>query len=922
MNSQRGRSADLAGPQAGTIEREEQLGQLAALAERAVALGRAAAAVVRGEPGIGKSTLLALAADGLGPAWSVVKVEGRALGVDRAYEAGRRLVRRVLAHPAVAADGPFELPDRIDDVPMLLTRVVAAGPLAIVVDDLHWIDDRTLDLLDLLRAELLDTSVLWLVGTRTVEAAGRPPVQALLHSLERDRATVVIDVPRLSRRAVGVLCAAAGEHSVVTADVVDRIFERSCGNPLVVDALLRVPAAENSGRGGHGPIPGYVREVFAGQLADLRPAERDLLLVVACVDAPLVEEDLVALGGALDAAPPIARSAVTALLGRRLLQRHPSGALSIGHPVIGELAIDMYRETALRHVAAVVIEHHGGVVEHLDVAGLVELAGDDVSPELAIRVLSHAAELAYAGSAGDLAARWLSDAVHHAGRVAPDERALVTATTLLREAQHLDGDPVRAASLAARAIVLAVEAARRDVAADAAIAQARARRSLGDRTGTLAAMDRAVELVRDEAPDVQLRVRESVLRQAVLTDMPVEDLRVMADELAARAVAHGRPERAEAAEALLRMRDLHRFGTEDWERLRTAAARTADGQDTMSADFGRIVALDGALITGEWAVALELLTDSRVPVWRRLLTRFELAFTSGRWDDAQIALDRAGTLVRHPAIRSAQAWFDVHRGRDVAVDRTVDTVAPELSSGVELAGAYAAVLHGATPSIPDVAWETRFLTMQEGRLRPALAEVCLAAGDAQRFALALARVEVMSAPGNRMEAAAAKLRGLAALRAGDHRSALAELRVAEEGFAALGMSFDAARCEVLRLTAVAHAASGASTHPTGADEAVDVARAAELAAWFDDIGAVTCAADARRLVGPSSTPPSAATGLTRRELEVARLVGAGRSNAQIAAELFVSVRTVTSHLDHAYTKLGIGSRAALAVYAHELERNT
>jgi DNA-binding CsgD family transcriptional regulator len=52
-------------------------------------------------------------------------------------------------------------------------------------------------------------------------------------------------------------------------------------------------------------------------------------------------------------------------------------------------------------------------------------------------------------------------------------------------------------------------------------------------------------------------------------------------------------------------------------------------------------------------------------------------------------------------------------------------------------------------------------------------------------------------------------------------------------------------------------------------------------------------------------------GLSPRQLEVARLVAAGITNAEIAAQLRISPRTVTSHLDHIYTRLGISSRAAL-----------
>jgi DNA-binding NarL/FixJ family response regulator len=55
-----------------------------------------------------------------------------------------------------------------------------------------------------------------------------------------------------------------------------------------------------------------------------------------------------------------------------------------------------------------------------------------------------------------------------------------------------------------------------------------------------------------------------------------------------------------------------------------------------------------------------------------------------------------------------------------------------------------------------------------------------------------------------------------------------------------------------------------------------------------------------------------ALGLTSRELEVARLVTAGRTNREIAGELFLSEKTVESHLSNVFAKLGVTSRAAVA----------
>ena len=64
--------------------------------------------------------------------------------------------------------------------------------------------------------------------------------------------------------------------------------------------------------------------------------------------------------------------------------------------------------------------------------------------------------------------------------------------------------------------------------------------------------------------------------------------------------------------------------------------------------------------------------------------------------------------------------------------------------------------------------------------------------------------------------------------------------------------------------------------------------------------------------------PSAYTRLTPREREIVVLVGEGKTNAQIAAQLWVAPSTVKKHLEHVYEKLGVGRRTAAATIARAI----
>ena len=148
---------------------------------------------------------------------------------------------------------------------------------------------------------------------------------------------------------------------------------------------------------------------------------------------------------------------------------------------------------------------------------------------------------------------------------------------------------------------------------------------------------------------------------------------------------------------------------------------------------------------------------------------------------------------------------------------------------------------------------------------------------------------------------------------GNPAAAQASLARAADAFAALAIPFDAARARLEWATlAAAH-------DPEAAAQA-----ARESLAAFEQLGARRYAGRARRLLRALGMHVATSRGarprggpLSAREMEVAGLVAAGLSNAEIAARLVVSPRTVTTHLEHIYQRLGITSRAALTRYVVE-----
>ena len=194
--------------------------------------------------------------------------------------------------------------------------------------------------------------------------------------------------------------------------------------------------------------------------------------------------------------------------------------------------------------------------------------------------------------------------------------------------------------------------------------------------------------------------------------------------------------------------------------------------------------------------------------------------------------------------------------------------------------------------------------LARSRLLPTSVEVLLEVDDvkgARTAADELAEIAVqLDVP--YLTALAAHAFGAVLLAEGDPRAALTKLRTAQRSWRELEAPYDAARIRVLIGVACLALGDGAS-----AELDFEAARGA-----LEQLGARP---DLDRLARLAGSPRPG--GLSRRESEVLTLVAAGKTNRAIAAELFISEKTVARHVSNIFTKLGLSSRAEATAYAYK-----
>ncbi|WFP64748.1 LuxR family transcriptional regulator [Mesorhizobium sp. WSM4904] len=254
------------------LERQTQLQQLEALLTHAMqGCGRVVA--LSGEAGAGKTALVEAFVDRVG-------VDH--VGVDRVGQ-GVTLLRSACEDLSIpdplgplydlAREAQWELPRAIDDrqgqrLPLFsdaLDVFEAKGPSLLVIEDLHWADDATLDLVRFLGRRIANSHILLLVTARTDRSEGQMRVRRALGEIPAGN-VARIEVPLLSGAAVLSLAERAGRDG-------DAIYRATAGNAFFVTELL---AAESDSA-----LPASVRDAVLARAERLSPGARSMLDAVS-----------------------------------------------------------------------------------------------------------------------------------------------------------------------------------------------------------------------------------------------------------------------------------------------------------------------------------------------------------------------------------------------------------------------------------------------------------------------------------------------------------------------------------------------------------------------------------------------------------------------------------------------------------------
>jgi DNA-binding CsgD family transcriptional regulator/type II secretory pathway predicted ATPase ExeA len=923
------------------LERDHELAALAAAARSARA-GEGRMVVVEGPAGIGKTTMLRSARAAMEHA-GLVALTARGIELERefAFGAVRQLLERAardgvpalfdgpaaLAAPLLGAEVPPGAPAPptsneasyavLHGLYWLTVHLARRQPLALIVDDAHWLDASSLRYLAYLGARLEGTAAIVVLATRR----GEPGASPLLAELTQPDETLVLRLAPFSASASEELVRAALPHA--EPQLARALHAATTGNPLFLRQLLEALAEAGPAQSGDvlQRTPAGVRAAVAARIARLPPAARALAQAVAVLGTDVLLRHAAALAR-LDA--EAAGLAADQLSDAALLE--PGRPLRFVHPIVRSALLDDLAPGSLSSA-------HAGAA-HL-------LAADRAPAE---RVAAHL--LAVEPRSDAWLCRTLVEAARHALERGAPEAAVTYLHRALHEPPPEDERPAILIELGhAEALTFqpapAIDHLRRGIA-ESGDPDARVR----------AALMVGVLLASTATADAGVRFMAQTLDET-----PHADPRLLAQlegHMAAFARSNAEAWSHVAGRLAERLREMQEGGSGAPAGLATAAADLA----MVGAPSERVVeAARRALAAGR---EIGSPGDFTVAMASRCLIIADELDEADAALDAEIATlrERGGQLLALP-LRVFRAESLRRRGRLAAaeqVGRQAVADAPGWRVGMPAAlGVLALVLvqrgggeeavallrdHGLTlpaSELPDD-YQVTMALHARGVARLAAGDLDGAADDLLTCGARLAEIGEVHPGALAWRSPAA--RALAAR--GEERAARA--LAAEE--LVLARAAGAPRAISIALRAVAAIEPGASALPA-LREAVAVTAdspavlehghaLADLGAMLVDAGrpdeareflegALDVAHDCdatplqRRVVTALARtgrrprrPRTGPAALTRAEQRVARLAAAGAPNREIADRLVVTTRTVEFHLTNVYRKLGIGSRGELA----------
>jgi DNA-binding CsgD family transcriptional regulator len=955
------------------IGRAVELSSLGAALDDARA-GQGRVVLVEGDAGLGKTRLVEhfiSQASGV----RVLAGSGIPLATDVPYAPMIEVFRALAALYPPAADELLPRDRPAGGGPPGSTRLlgltadavrVAAGqaPVIVVVEDLHWADASTRDLVSYLARVLRRDPVLLVVTVRAEELDPARPVAELVSELARAPHAERLVLHPLDRDEVAAQL--RGITGVTPpATIVDQMVTRAAGNPFFTEELL---AAGTDTDG----VPATVRDVLLTRVARLPAPGRRVLQAAAVLGRSVPHELLAAITDPADLDAGLPAAVAHRLLeprGDGYLFRHPLIQEAVYADVLPAVRRDLHARVAAQleatSAAATVTEMAGQAVQvayHWRAAGAIgrALAAAVRAGGLAAAVRAPAEALAwyeYALGAWDL--------VPGAAGVAGIEQ--VTLMERAAEAASVAGDNTRAQALAQQVL------ARIDPAAEPARAALRWERLgrfswlTGDQGASWGAYEQALRTVPAEPSAARALVLAATAQSLML-----RSLQLSSRDYAEQAIAVAREVGALTEEGRARNTlgcDLAALGHDiDGIRLldeALAMARRADDE----AEVGRcLINLTENLANARRCAEAVRVGDDGVAEAARLgLARVHglvilggallARYLLGRWDEvdrlSSEALETEPEGMSSVPLRLARARVALARGQlDTAAEDLTALRAVLEGTGDLQYGAQAAVLRAGQAAArgehdearvalrdelarsadhDDMALHLELTACAISVEADALDQARLNGRRTDPVAAADAAAQIMSsaeAITARVIAAGGRLSPVLALLVAVARAHLSRIpgptdpglwaRVAQDELADPYLVANARYHEATAVLASRGSRRRAATAMRAADTIALDLRAGPLGAEIRALARAARIDLAQPAVISRPEPDRTGTGLTPREREVLSLLGNGLSNAQIAKTLYISEKTASVHVSNILRKLGVTSRVQAATTAAKL----